>query len=86
MRDKKKRFNAWFKEHKDEIKAESVRCIYYTLGFALGYFTSRKIHAFAIDAGIRALHDEGHLKFFNPTNGHEISIAEHLDLLNQRGK
>ena len=70
----------WFDEHKDEIKASTLRLCWLGLGIAFGSIVANYVSEVKTEACLYRLHDEGIIKFFDPSNGLEVSIGEAAEI------
>lgn len=79
MKEKNK-IKRWFDEHKNEIKAEAVRVGWYAFGFCVGYFLCDKISEYSHGSGLRTLHEDGIIKFFDPSSGLEVDVEKAVEI------
>lgn len=73
---KTNKMKEWFDGHKDEIKTEVVKMACYAVGFGFGYFAASKITDYRITAGLACFHDDGIIKFCDPSTGLEVGVRE----------
>lgn len=86
MSDLKQKTKDWYANNKDVIEKEVVKFIWCGFGFVLGAFTYTKVNNAKIDLGLRRIHDEGLMKFFDITTGAEISFNEATKVICTMGK
>lgn len=84
--EQKGKAKRWFDEHKNEIKSEAVRVAWYAFGFCVGYFVCNKISDYRVGAGMYALHEDGIIKFFNPSSGIEVDVNKAIEIAQQMHK
>lgn len=82
----KQKTKDWYANNKDVIEKETVKFIWYGFGFVLGAFTYTKVNNAQIERGLRRIHDEGLMKFFDITTGAEISFNEAAKVISTMSK
>lgn len=76
----KNRIKRWFDEHKNEIRAEAVRVVWYAFGFGVGYFVCDKISEYSHGLHLQTLHADGIVKFFDPSSGLEVDVEKAVEI------
>lgn len=69
----------WYNGHKNEIKSEVVKMVYYVVGFGFGYFAANKIAGYRTTVGLASFHDDGIIKFYNPSTGLEVDTIKEVN-------
>ena len=77
---KKSKVTVWFDEHKDEIKTSALRLCWLGLGIGLGCVATNYISDLKVGGGLYRLHDEGVVKFFDPSSGLEVGIEKAVEI------
>lgn len=87
MNEKKdNKVKAWFAEHKDDINYHLERIALYTFGVGIGYGMGKFMSTYKTELGLRAAHEMGFVKFFNPETTGEVDVFECVRLLEQKSK
>lgn len=80
---KESKLKTWMEEHRDEIKAESIRILWCAIGFGVAWFASSELTTRTNAMRVLELQNAGLLKFTNPSTGSEISIKEACEIANK---
>lgn len=73
---KKMDIKKWYEENKEDIKYETAKIVWWTVGCGVGYILGTNIATSRIANGYKIFHEVGLVKFFNPETGIEIGVEE----------
>lgn len=71
----------WYGENKEAIKSEGIRLTWLTVGAVIGGYITNKLGNIYCGRGIEKAHNEGLIKFFDPSNGNEVGVEEANEIL-----
>lgn len=80
MEKQKGKIRTWYEENKEEIKSKLVKGVCIIGGFISGSIVATKVANMNHKLGMAALHNDGLVKYFNPSTGQEISPYEISDV------
>lgn len=75
--EKKKRVKRWFEDHKKEIK--TTICV--LAGGFICYSICDKISDYKVGTNLSRFHDEGIIKFFDPSSNQEIDLDKAMEII-----
>lgn len=81
MAEKKNKLKVWFEEHKTEVIIVAYGVGSLALGLCLGNLIGTGNAHFRDACEVKVLHDNGIIKFFDPTNGLEVKPEEAIDVV-----
>lgn len=70
------RIRNWYGENKETIKSKGIRLTWLTVGAVVGGYIADKAAWWKAGAGMKNMHDVGLIKFFDPSNGNELTTVE----------
>lgn len=76
MRQETGKLNTWWDRNKNKIKAVAVSGLCGTVGYIVG----SKFCEFKTAYGLEVFHENGIIKFFDPTTNLEVTAAEAINV------
>ena len=77
---KKSKAAIWLEEHKDEVKTLAMRICWLGIGLGVGCVATNYVSDLKVGAGLWRLHDEGIIKFFDPSSGLEVGVDKAIEI------